>query len=157
LPVPFLDPVESACWTRRQQQHPDEEDLMNRFTRTAFALLVGSATVVATGLTTAEPALAATFYVRQTPAPSNSIKSGQTISITYSWAGGGARMTTQWGSRGTEVHETVTNTRTVQRVLTTCHRQERINVYTTVVKGNGDRGSAALPVYVSAASPPYCD
>jgi hypothetical protein len=41
--------------------------------------------------------------------------------------------------------------------IDTCHRSERINVYTTVVKGNGDRGSAAIAIYVSKPTAPWCD
>jgi hypothetical protein len=130
---------------------------MNNIKRSAVASLASLAAVVALGTITAQPAQAATFRVNQTVRPSTSVTTGTIVSITYSWPGGGARVTTQWGNRGTEVHETPNNTRTVQRTLTTCHRSERINVYTTVVKGNGDRGSAAIAIYVSKPTAPWCD
>ena len=130
---------------------------MNNVTRSGVASLASLAALVALGTITAQPAQAATFRVTQTVRPSTSVTTGTTVSITYSWPGGGARMTTQWGNRGVEVHETPNNTRTVQRTLTTCHRSERINVYTTVVKGNGDQGSAAIAIYVSKPTSPWCD
>jgi len=135
----------------------NEELHMKNIKRAGVVSLAGLTAALALGTVAAQPAQAAVFKVNQQVTPGTSVRSGTAVSIKYSWPGGGAKVTTHWGNRGTEVHETPNNTQTVTRTLTTCHRSERINVYTTVEKGNGDKGSAAIAIFVSKPAGPWCD
>jgi hypothetical protein len=135
----------------------NEESHMKNITRVGVASLCSLTAAVALGTVGAQPAQAAVFKVDQHVTPGTSVRSGTAVSIKYSWPGGGAEVTTQWGNRGTEVHRTPNNTRTVTRTLTTCHRSERINVATTVKKGTNDIGHAAIAIFVSNTTGPWCD
>jgi hypothetical protein len=144
--------------------HPRRDGLRRRIRVPRLALVAGLAVLAALALTPgtsqADPAdgvaTNAVFRVNQSVSPGTNVTSGTAVSITYTWPGGGAKVVTRWGNAGTETHQTVANSLTVTRVLSTCLQEEKVNVFTTVTKGNGDHGSAAIAIFVHKPNPPWC-
>ena len=108
----------------------------------------------AMSLLLANPASAATFKVTQTW-NRTTVPEGTPATVTYSWPGGGGRVTTSWGDGTSEVHDVPVNSRTLSHTWDVpCNvASKNFNVFTTVTKGNGDAGSAAIAITVTRVGP----
>jgi len=118
------------------------------------SILLGAGLVGAMTVSVAAPASAAVFKVTQQWS-ATSVNEGVPVNVLYSWPGGGAKVTTNWNDGKVEVHQTPLNYRSLTHVYSVpCNVAiKTFVVYTTVAKGSGDAGSAAIHITARRVGP----